>query len=171
MSDLIDIVRALYRDVARRDDQSRPIIPAWLIDPGRHLPRVPRPPIFRPDTEIRSTDPHVLHAVESFFQMAPEMRGRAPYLQHGPDATTAMYFMSRPEGLGPEDYAASELLGLTNIPTRTMTVNPRVAPGRATASDPTFEEVLAHEMGHVAGLPESWASALATLAIRALQGK
>lgn len=119
------------------------------------LPAVAKPPMFRADTPVIGSR-EFQSAVEKILHIAPEMRGRAPVIRQGPDASVmTMFDRDIPTATHDSTYGYDghqNILGTTDNATKAVTVNPSLESGQPTYyRDATAEPIIAHELGHVAG--------------------
>lgn len=156
MPDPLQLLRDLYKTYADRSDteihrfnhrRGAPL-PRHMVEVGDDLPPVVRAPMYRPQTQVLG-GPEFANQVEDFFNKFPDMRGRAPKIQHGPSSD--VFKILRASGFGDNDYSKVNLLGTTNSRTKNVTINPRLNP--QTSFD--FPSVLAHEMGHVVNIRDN----------------
>ena len=96
------------------------------------------PPPVSSDTEEPPWD--YLHRV------VPELRGRGNKVQVGPN--TGVLNVLEKSGFGPEEYPTTNLLGLMDVNTNDISLNPRLLDEKPHWLDATT----AHEMGHTVGI-------------------
>jgi hypothetical protein len=102
----------------------------------------PAPPFRQPPTVLTS-DPSVLKSVKTLLDIAPELRGQLKRITSGPDLAAMEYLGNA--GLQPFQYPTSNLLGTTDIDTRSqVSINPALDVNDTAST-------LAHEAAHVVG--------------------
>ena len=126
---------------------TKPAPTQWQSD---ELPPVKRPGMFSPDPTIVG-DPMFVQMAHRMLKMAPELRSRTPNIMQGPnedfmelmDASPKVAHLKASPDYG---YGAINKLGLTNMRTGKISVNPGIAhePGITGA-------VMAHELMHAGG--------------------
>lgn len=117
---------------------------------------VPHPPQFQPYPEVVGSS-ELARAVKSFIDLAPALQGRIGKVQVGPtadmvrrlDKSNAMVGSSRK--WHPEDLSQTGLLGVTNMRTGNVSLNPRLTVNEPNDNHYDIRDVLAHELTHVAG--------------------
>jgi len=148
----IDYLKQVYKDLTdnydagRRQDVrwDRPL-PPYMQDMGPDLPAVTKPPMYRPQSEVRG-GPEFANTVEKLFNDVPDMRGRAPVITNGPNE--ARFRVMANSGFKPWSYGDTSIMGETTLmgpQYNHVTVSPKM-------SQDMNRETLAHEMGHVAGV-------------------
>ena len=106
----------------------------------RELP--PRPGIFLPDPSVVGS-PHLAQLANRVLNQSPEVKARLKSIVAGP--TRAVIKDLEQSGLAPEQYGETNLLGETDLPTRTeVSINPALSREEQAAT-------LMHELTHVAG--------------------
>lgn len=167
MPDPIQALRDLYKTFADKADmKSRndarhwdgtykfpERLPQHMVYMGEDLPPVSRAPMYRPQSEVIGGQ-EFANGVDQFLTAIPELRGRAPKIQHGPNED-AVQLLDQ-SGYSPGGYGFTNLLGTTNRRSREVSINPRLTPEirQGTAAVPAendFYPTLGHELGHVVG--------------------
>ena len=101
-----------------------------------------RPGIFLPDPSVVGS-PHLAQIANRVLNQSPEVKARLKSIVAGP--TRAVIKDLEQSGLAPEEYGESNLLGETDLPTRTeVSINPALSREEQAAT-------LMHELTHVAG--------------------
>lgn len=134
-----------------------PTLPVGMNDPEgsttiRMPPRPAHAPGFQKDPfAVGSTE--LARMLRQLLGIAPELRERVNQVQQGPTSDVGnelarIYPLQFPEPrLTPDQFGTLNLLGLTNMKTGNISLNPTLGlPGH---EDP--QDVLAHELTHAAG--------------------
>ena len=131
----------------------RPMTGPWRSDDPlniapKDLPNVPVAPLFRQGTEVIG-NARLQQAVESLFQLAPELRGRINRVQAAP--TESAIDSAYESKLKPSMLPDTNMLGEWDYNRKSIYLNPSFgtnAGGYALAHP--LESTLAHEFGHAA---------------------
>lgn len=111
-------------------------------------PGVPYP--FRPDPFVNNPDVQAL--LHKILTAAPEIAPRLRNVQVGP---TRDILSELPDTIAPDQFQDTNLLGVTNMKTKDVTLNPRLV--RKIPQGISLDNTLAHELAHVAGKEDDWA--------------
>lgn len=115
-------------------------------DPDAPKMRVMKPPMSRTPTEVRGGRDFA-RSVERLLTDVPELRGRAPVIQHGPTDAASEYL--KMGGFRPDEYMRTNLLGIFDHRNKNISVNPRLIPSHdKLGNHPGFTSTVGHELGH-----------------------
>jgi hypothetical protein len=154
----LDMLRDLYKSYAEKADAtSRQLaqnyhgeyvyperLPPHMQDMGKDLPPIVKPPMYRPQSEVLGGQ-EFANGVENFLTQIPEMRGRSPRIQHGPN--DAVFGLLDRSDMPAHGMQGSNLNGLMTIRDKSISLNPRLEPG-GFGDGYNLEETLGHELGH-----------------------
>lgn len=128
--------------MARLGDQTRP----RMAKRGDEYPLTPPNPLRTASPPVMGS-PMLQQLVREYSRMVPEISFSAPRIVES--ATPAVAEEFEDSGMPLAAYPRSNLLGMTDLQTGEVSVNP----GLRTAKNPMFnvEETLAHELAHTLG--------------------